>query len=204
VSSLRAIARRAYLRWHGENEATMRRLRQQGRVEFGEWTYGIPTVRDYPYNTARLVIGRYCSLAGGATLMLGGEHPTDRVTTYPHRIGWQLPGAGEDGFPQHRGDLVIGSDVWLGTGALVFAGRTIGHGAVVAGGAVVTRDVPPYAIVGGNPAKVIRYRFTEEQIAELLEIKWWDWPDDDVRAAVPLLAGDDITAFLEHARARRG
>jgi hypothetical protein len=80
----------------------------------------------------------------------------------------------------------------------------IGDGAVIAAGAVVTKDVPPYAIVAGNPAKVIRYRHTEEQRAALLEIKWWDWTDEEVREAVPLLAGSDIDAFIEYARARKG
>ncbi len=86
----------------------------------------------------------------------------------------------------------------------MMSGITIGDGAVIAGGAVVTKDVPPYAIVGGNPAKLIRYRFTPEQIEALLEIKWWDWPVDDVREAVPLIAGDDIDAFIEYARNKKG
>jgi len=202
VRRIRRLVRNAHERWYGEADAALRRLRRRGRVEFGPWTYGIPMVRDYPYNQARLVVGSYCSLAGGSTIMLGGEHPTDRVTTYPHRIWMGMEGAGHDGFPRHTGDTVFGSDVWLCAGALVLAGVTVGDGAIIAGGAVVVDDVPPYAIVAGNPARVIRYRHTPVQIERLLRIRWWDWPESEVRAAIPLLADHDVEAFLHYAENR--
>jgi hypothetical protein len=107
-----------------------------------------------------------------------------------------LPGAGTDGYPNSKGDIQVGSDVWIGYGALVLSGVTIGHGSVVAANSTVITDVPPYAIVAGNPAKVIRYRHSPEQCAALLEIAWWNWPAADVDAAVDLLASADIDAFI--------
>lgn len=185
----------------GPDETHWKRLVKQGRVVVGQGTYGIPTVQTYLYGTERLVAGSYCSLNG--TFVLGGKHAVDRVTTYPLRINLRLPGAGEDGYPTPTGDTVVGSDVWTCFGALISSGVTIGDGAIVAGGAVVVRDVPPFAIVGGNPAQVIRYRFTEEQREALLEIKWWDWSEDEVRAAAPYLSAPDIDAFIDYARLRQ-
>lgn len=187
----------------GENEMAMRRLRRAGRVTIGAHTYGTPLIKDYVYDETRLIVGKYSALSETAIVMLGGEHAIDRVTTYPHRIVWKMEGAGQDGIPVPTGDTVIGNDVWLTQRTFVRSGVHIGDGAVVASGAVVTKDVPPYAIVGGNPARVIRYRHTEEQRAALLDIRWWDWPDDQVRAAVPLLAGKDIDAFIAYAREKQ-
>jgi acetyltransferase-like isoleucine patch superfamily enzyme len=188
--------------YYGKDLAHWKRLLKEGRVTQGQWTYGIPEVWTYMYGTEKLHVGAYSSL--GSTFLLGGKHAIDRVTTYPHRIWYHLPGAGEDGFPTPTGDTYVGSDCWMCPGALIMSGVRIGDGAVVGGGAVVTKDVPPFAIVGGNPAKVIRYRFDEAQIEALLDIKWWDWPDDEVRAAIPLIAGDDIDAFIDYAYERLG
>jgi hypothetical protein len=105
-----------------------------------------------------------------------------------------------DDYPVPMGDTVVGNDVWTTENCLIMSGVKIGDGAIVAAGSVVTRDVPPYAIVGGNPAKLIRFRFTEEQIAALLEIRWWDWPEDRVRAAVPYFESEDVDAFIAYAR----
>ena len=91
----------------------------------------------------------------------------------------------------------IGHDVWVGQNAAILSGVTIGNGAVVAGFSVVTKDVPPYAIVGGNPARIIRYRFTPDQIAALLRIAWWDWPEAKVREMVTMLNGGDVQAFID-------
>jgi hypothetical protein len=118
-----------------------------------------------------------------------------------------LDGAGHDGFPKHSGDTIVGSDVWIGAGALILSGITIGDGAVVAAGAVVTRDVAPFAIVGGVPAKIIRHRFPTSQRESLLRIAWWNWPSEDVIAALPTLSGRDVEAFLheaQHLMASRG
>jgi acetyltransferase-like isoleucine patch superfamily enzyme len=188
----------------GENQATWNRLKRAGRIQVGDHTYGIPILKDYVYDETKLIVGKYSALSETSIVMLGGEHAMDRVTTWPHRIVWRMEGAGQDGIPVHTGDTVIGNDVWLTQRTFVRSGVHIGDGAVIAAGAVVTKDVPPYAIVAGNPGRVIKYRHTEEQRAALLEIKWWDWTDEEVREAVPLLAGSDIDAFIDYARAKKG
>jgi acetyltransferase-like isoleucine patch superfamily enzyme len=187
--------------WRGRDEAVLRRLQRKGKVVFGTGTYGIPTIHDFDYSTTRLIVGNYSSIAGH--YLLGGQHNIEQVTTYPMRINLGLSGAGEDGVPAPRNDILVGSDVWTTYGTWIQGGVTIGDGAVVATGAVVTKDVPPFAIVGGIPARVIDYRHTEEQREALLEIRWWDWPEEEVRAAVPYLASTDIDAFIEYARARQ-
>ena len=195
--NLRIAARNAAL---GENYAELRRLQRAGRVSFGAHSYGFPKITSHVHDSTCLHVGNYTSIAEGSTILLGGEHPTDRVTVYPHRIMMTMDGAGTDGFPKSTGHVVIGSDVSICEGALQLSGVTIGDGAIVGAGAVVTRDVPPYAIVGGSPARALRYRFDEAQIEALLEIRWWDWPEAKVRRAVPLLADRDIDAFIAFAR----
>lgn len=183
--------------------AQQRRLMKAGRMTVGAHTYGIPVIKTYDHDTTKLIVGSYSALSEEAIVMLGGEHAIDRVTTFPLRMRLQLPGAGRDGIPVPTADTVIGSDVWLTMRTFVRSGVTIGHGAIVASGAVVNKDVPPFAIVGGNPAKVIRYRFTPEQIDALLEIRWWDWPDELVIESVDLLCGTDIDAFIDWARKQK-
>jgi hypothetical protein len=184
--------------WWGSDLANLRRLEKKGRVIRGVHTYGIPVVWTFPYEEqTKLIIGNYSAVAG--THLLGGQHAIKHVSSYPFRINWKLPGAGEDGNPAApRGDIVIGSDAWVTFGTWVLSGVNIGHGAVVATGSVVSKDVPPYAIVGGNPAEIIRYRHTPEQIEALLEIAWWDWPEEEVREAVPYQASDSLLDTLEN------
>lgn len=185
----------------GEEIAEMRRLQKAGRVVLGSWSYGRPRIVTDVHGRERLIVGNYSGLDG--TWILGMDHGARRVSWYPHRIHFAMEGNYDD-YPVPTGDTIVGSDVWTMENCLILAGVKIGDGAFVAAGAVVTKDVPPYAIVGGNPAKLIRYRFSEEQIAALLEIRWWDWPEDQVRAAVPYLESEDIDAFIEYARGQRG
>ena len=184
----------------GHDQAVMRRLQRRGRIVYGQGSYGVPTILEFDYDDSRLLVGNYCSIGG--IFLLGGYHPIDRVTTYPHRILMKLQGAGRDGFPSSRGDTVVGSDCYVGRYSLILGGVTIGDGAVIGAGSVVTKDVPPYAIVGGNPAKLIRYRFTEEQRQALLQIRWWDWPRAQVLEAVPRLADSDVDGFIAWASGR--
>lgn len=163
--------------------------------EIGAHTYGQPTVRWWGEN-ARLKIGRYCSIADGVTILLGGNHRSDWISTYPFSALDEWPEAHHiEGHPATNGDVVIGNDVWLGLGCTILSGVTIGDGAVIGAQALVTRNVPPYTIVGGNPAKVIRQRFEPDVIAMLTSSKWWDLPEDTVRGLIPLLMSGNVEAF---------
>ncbi|MBM4263023.1 MAG: CatB-related O-acetyltransferase [Deltaproteobacteria bacterium] len=144
---------------------------------------------------ATLRVGNFCSIADGVTILLGGEHRTDWVTSYPFSVLWDKA-RHIVGHPATKGDVTIGSDVWLGRKCLILSGVTVGHGAAVAAHAVVTKDVPPFAIVGGNPARVIKYRFTPEEIAGLLKIAWWNWPDEEIRKSLPFLLSNQIGEFI--------
>ena len=138
------------------------------RITVGENTYGSPAFWLW-HESERIQIGRYCSFAGEVAILGGGEHRVDWVTTYPLRVLFDDPLANKDGHPASKGPTIIGNDVWVGYRVTILSGVKIGDGAVIAAGAVVTKDVPPYAIVGGNPAKLIKYRFSPE-ISEALEI----------------------------------
>lgn len=162
----------------------------------GAFTYGTPTIRTWGEN-AVLRIGKFCSIAQNVTVFLGGEHRPDWVTTYPFNA--LVPALSYiPGHPRTKGDVVIGNDVWLGDGATILSGVRIGDGAVVGARALVTKDVPPYGIVGGNPAKLLRYRFEPEVVSRLLGLRWWDWVLADIEAAVPLLLNDDLAGFLAY------
>lgn len=181
-----------------------RRLLHRGRggdVSIGRHTYGAPRLRWWG-EPANLSIGSFCSIAEGVEIFLGGNHRTDWVTTYPFPVMRHWPEARAiQGHPATRGDVRIGNDVWLGAGCVILSGVTIGDGAVVAARAVVTRDVPAYAIVAGNPATVARMRFSAGQIQALQASAWWNWDADRIRAQLPRLLSSDVDGFLREAAA---
>lgn len=175
--------------------------RRPGQIMAGAYTYGRPKVR-FPESGARLTIGRYGSIADGVEILLGGNHRTEWATTYPFPA---LPGlwpeaSGMTGHDTTRGDVTIGHDVWIGSQAMVMSGVTIGHGAVIAARAVVTKDVAPYAIVGGNPAREIRKRLPEADIAALLALRWWDLPAAEVKALLPQLMSERVDELVARIR----
>lgn len=176
-----------------------RLLVRSGRVEVGRRTYGVPVVVTFAHDETRLIVGSYVSIAGSVVFLLGGNHPLDRATTYPLRIQMALDGAGGDGYPWSKGDIRIGHDVWIGHGATVLSGVELGTGCVVAAGAVVTKSVPPYAVVGGNPARILRMRFDSATIEALLELQWWNWSEERIRQEVSLLSDLPAERFVANA-----
>lgn len=160
----------------------------------GEWTYGTPRVHEWG-DSSTLTIGKYCSIAEEVNIFLGGNHNLLCVTTFPFNKLW--PQAYDVGdLNTSKGNVVIGNDVWIGFQSLILSGVTIGNGAIIAARSVVTKDVPAYAIVGGVPAKVIRMRFTPEEIFWLQAIAWWDWPQEKILQAMPLLLDNNISPFI--------
>lgn len=158
-------------------------------ITVGDYTYyddpGDPAAFErenvlYAYGPERLIIGKYCALATGVRfLMAGANHPTIGVSAFPFAIfggEWRERTVDLVYAMPNRGDTVVGNDVWIGYQATIMPGVTIGDGAIVATGSLVTKDVPPYGIVGGNPATLIRSRFGEEDVKRLLRAAWWDWP----------------------------
>jgi acetyltransferase-like isoleucine patch superfamily enzyme len=174
-----------------------KKLSNSGMLTFGKHSYGIPEVYVFKGSEAKVVIGKFCSLAPDITLITGGIHPTDWVSTYPFRSKWNLKGADQDGTPATKGDIVVGNDVWIGTHVFILSGVKIGDGAVICTGSIVLNDIPPYAIAGGVPAKVIKMRFQNNEIEELLSIRWWEWEDDKILKYVDYLSSPRIKDFLD-------
>jgi acetyltransferase-like isoleucine patch superfamily enzyme len=168
-----------------------------GRATMGRHSYGAPVLNYGPGDTAKVHIGAFCSIADGVEFIAGGNHRPDWVSTFPFRVAWNLPGAHTDGHPRPERDIEVGNDVWLGAGALILPGVQIGHGAVVGARAVVARDVRPYSIVVGSPAREVRRRFDDERVEALLRACWWDWSDEEIRRNVDLLTAPDVDALLQ-------
>lgn len=145
----------------------------------------------------KLIIGKYCSIGSGAVFVMAGNqgHRMDWVSTFPFYFQANIFKASQNAY-EKSGDTVIDNDVWIGSEAMIMAGVHIGSGTVVAARAVVTKDVPPYAVVGGNPAQVIKYRFDTETIAQLLKLKWWDWSEEEVKNVMPLICSENIEGLL--------
>ncbi|KQZ31360.1 chloramphenicol acetyltransferase [Mesorhizobium sp. Root552] len=185
----------------------LKALVEAPNIEIGDFTYYDDpdgpdkfvercVLHHYPFIGDRLVIGKFCAIAEGARfIMNGANHAMSGFSTYPFNIfghGW------EEGFDvaswekENRGDTIIGNDVWIGMEAIVMPGITIGDGAIVAAKSVVTHDVPPYAIVAGNAAKVVKMRFDNRTVERLLRLAWWDWPLDRINRNLNAIRGSDL------------
>lgn len=150
----------------------------------------------YPINKDKLIIGKFCSIACGAKFLFNSaNHNMNSLSTYPFPLffeEWDLEMENVTDSWNNKGDIVIGNDVWIGYEAIIMAGVTIGNGAIIGTRAVITKDVPPYTIVGGVPAKVIRKRFSDNIISKLLEIKWWDWNNEKIKRNIKAIKSGDI------------
>jgi len=183
-------------------------------IEIGEYTYYDDpdgpdqfvrkcVLHHYDFIGDKLIIGRFCAIAEGARfIMNGANHMLSGFSTYPFNIfghGWEAGFDEQAWRGELRGDTVIGNDVWIGFDAVIMPGVRIGDGAIVGGRSVVTRDVPPYAVAAGNPAKVVKMRFDAKTIERLLSIAWWNWPADKITRNLDAIRGSDIER-LEKAR----
>ena len=197
-----------YPRSQGHSTVYLKNVVDDPSISVGEYTIYDDFVRDprdfqrnnvlyhYPINRERLVIGKFCSIACGAKFLFNSANHTLRsLSTYIFPVLFEEWGLDVARIPEawdNRGDIVIGNDVWIGYEAVVLAGVTIGDGAIVAARAVVTKDVPPYTIVGGVPARPIRRRFSDSEIDQLLELKWWDWPEEKIAANLNAIQSGDL------------
>ncbi|MGN0065011.1 MAG: CatB-related O-acetyltransferase [Nocardioides sp.] len=166
--------------------------------DIGRFSWGHLTVSSRGPGT-QLTVGQFCSFAYGTHIILGGEHRADFVSTYRFAA---YPPFNEthrhlaDDTSVTKGAVHIGDDVWLGTQSIILSGVSIGPGAIIGAGSVVRHDVPPYAIVAGNPARVAGFRFPPEQVEALLRIKWWDWPIERITQHLDLIMSEEIGAFI--------
>lgn len=179
------------------------------RIEVGDYTYMSahqPLIEPsdiaqrlapylWDFAPEKLVIGKFCQIAHGVEFITASaNHRMDGLSTFPFMVfggGWE----GRASMPEPGQDTVVGHDVWLGTGAKIMPGVTIGDGAIIAAGAVVTRDVPPFSIVGGNPARVIRRRLDDADATRMQRIAWWDWPIDVITQHEAEICGTDLAAL---------
>ena len=202
---------RVYPRPHDGQTVYLKDVITGPNIEVGEYTIYNDFVRDprdfeknnvlyhYPINGDRLVIGRFCSIACGAKFMFtSGNHSMQSLANYTFPIffdEWGLDAKDKCDAWDNKGDTVIGNDVWIGYEAVIMPGVKIGDGAVIGTRAVVTKDVPPYTIVGGVPAKPIRRRFDDATVEKLEALRWWDWDKDRLKRALPAIQAGDIAAL---------
>jgi len=168
-------------------------------TQFGEYSYGTDHLTIWTTGGCDdiFITGKFCSL-GWCIGAIFGDHDTSWISTYP--FGFENKDIfphDPKGMPLNRGNVTIGNDVFVGNHAMFMSGVTVGDGAVIGANSHVVKDVPPYTIVGGNPAKIIRKRFSDEQIDAMLKIKWWDWEVEKIRQAVPLLSSPNIQHFID-------
>lgn len=173
---------------------------------FGNTSYGKESVKimNWGETNSNLYVGEYCSIAENCTVLLGGNHFYNNVSSYPFgkivdiKSGnYMYPKTIEKSTSYSNGNIIIENDVWIGANVTILSGITIGNGSIIAMNTTVVKNVPPYSIVGGNPGKIIKYRFTDEQIEKLLSIKWWTWDYSLVEEASDLLTSEDINGFIQ-------
>lgn len=180
-------------------------------IEVGEFTIYNDFVNDprdfeknnvlyhYPINHDRLIIGKFCSIACGAKFIFNcANHSLKSLSTYTFPLffeEWDLPKSDVATAWDNKGDIVIGNDVWIGYDAVIMAGVTIGDGAIIGARAVVTKDVEPYSIVGGVPAREIRKRFAPDVVKQLLDLRWWDWPVDRIQKSIPAIQSGNLSVL---------
>jgi acetyltransferase-like isoleucine patch superfamily enzyme len=166
-----------------------------GRHTYGHDRYTFPVFTD----EARIVVGAFCSISAGVRILGGGEHVKTRPSTFPFNARMFDPAKRASLDAVDTGPTTIGNDVWIGLNAIILSGSTIGDGAVVGAGAVISGVVPPYAIVVGNPAQIVGYRFDSDTRDRLRALRWWEWDDETLRTLLPSLIGD-AGAFLDQIR----
>jgi acetyltransferase-like isoleucine patch superfamily enzyme len=179
-----------YMAYQNEN------LIRAGRLLIGKGTYDSPIIDEYKGSEANVKIGNYTSIGPNVRLITGGMHPIRSVSQYPFRSKLNLIGKYADGNPYTNGDIIIGSDVWIGTGVTILSGVCIGNGAIVGSCALVTKDIPDYAIAMGSPAVVKKFRFTPKQIEALIRIQWWNWDENKICEEINELTGENIEKFI--------
>lgn len=185
--------------WREHRDLTWYHLNNDGDIIVdGTETHGVPLIHKYD-KECTLHIGRYCSIAAGCQIILGGNHHIKWASTYAfykeQQIFTAFSGLGE-AVSMNHGNITIGNDVWMGRNVTILPGTNIGHGAVIGAGSVVAGNIPPYCIAVGNPCRVVRSRFSESQVKQLLEIAWWNWPHEKINEKLHLICSEDIDAFI--------
>ena len=186
--------RNSFLPYYAQKKLSgLKYNKKYAKFDIGEYTYGKPNVYDWG---GTLKIGKFCSIAPNVNILLGGNHNMTAASTYPFWFYYPELASNNSEYVQ-KGGVEIGNDVWIGFNVTILSGVKIGHGAVIGAGSVVTKNVEPYAVIGGNPAKLIKKRFDDATIGKLLESKWWDLDIEEIKKLIPLIQGEDIEAFLK-------